>query len=440
MENAQEHMWWAPTYSINDSEEPRMTACIKPRPDPDFAENFVRVAKWCPDGSVLLAQCENRQFQFFPSPNHQGSLPPGSPPRVRDHEASTKVFQQPSPILDFIWYPTATASNPATFCYVASVRECPVKLLDASDGRLRASYKIVDHRERQVAPHSLAFNLSGERLYCGFEDAIEVFDVAQPGEGTRLATTPSKKSKDGLKGIISAISFSPAQGSQYYAAGSLIPSTANIALYDEARGANPVMFVDGGPRAGVTQLHFNPLKPHILYAASRRQSTIYSWDIRSNVDAPINIYDCRGSSKVGDTSNQKMRFDVDITGRWLASGNQSGRISIFDLQHEPSLTSDDTPENTTTILPTLSYEAHGDSVGSVGFNPHSPLLFSASGSRHFHPESDNQSDDSSSSDEEVIDLTKESGAQYRVRSQPIPLDASIKFWDFSRRAALHPDL
>ncbi|KAF8878223.1 WD40-repeat-containing domain protein [Infundibulicybe gibba] len=379
MEDVQEHMWWAP--------QPRMTACIKPRPDPDFAQNFVRVANGtCPDGSVLLAQCENRQFQFFPSPNHQGSLPPGSPPR-------------PSPILDFIWYPTATASNPATFCYVASVRECPVKLLDASDGRLRASYKIVDHRERQVAPHSLAFNLSGERLYCGFEDA---------------------SNKDGLKGIISAISFSPAQGSQYYAAGSLIPSTANIALYDEARGANPVMFVDGGPRAGVTQLHFNPLKPHILYAASRRQSAIHSWDIRANVDVPINIYDCQGTSNAKDTSNQRIRFDVDITGRWLASGNQSGRISIFDLQHD--------------------YEAHGDSVGSVGFNPLSPLLFSASGSRHFHPESDNQSDDSSSSDEEVIDLTKESGAQYRVRSQPIPLDASIKFWDFSHRAALHPDL
>lgn len=39
------------------------------------------------------------------------------------------------------------------------------------------------------------------RLYCGFEDAVEVFDFARPGEGTRLMTTPSKKSKDGLKGI-----------------------------------------------------------------------------------------------------------------------------------------------------------------------------------------------------------------------------------------------
>ena len=40
------------------------------------------------------------------------------------------------------------------------------------------------------------------RIYCGFEDAIEVFDVHYPGEGMRLHTTPSKKSKDGLKGTI----------------------------------------------------------------------------------------------------------------------------------------------------------------------------------------------------------------------------------------------
>ena len=38
------------------------------------------------------------------------------------------------------------------------------------------------------------------RLYCGFEDAIEVFDVHYPGEGTRLRTVPTKKSRDGLRG------------------------------------------------------------------------------------------------------------------------------------------------------------------------------------------------------------------------------------------------
>jgi hypothetical protein len=89
------------------------------------------------------------------------------------------------------------------------------------------------------------------RLYCGFEDAVEVFDLHSPGEGTRLATTPSKKSKDGLKGsqrgvicdilpfsfttqtgIISALTFSPSH--DIYAAGNLASSTSNIALFSES--------------------------------------------------------------------------------------------------------------------------------------------------------------------------------------------------------------
>lgn len=43
---------------------------------------------------------------------------------------------QPAPIVDYAWYPSATLNAPATFCFLASVRECPVKLLDASDGRV----------------------------------------------------------------------------------------------------------------------------------------------------------------------------------------------------------------------------------------------------------------------------------------------------------------
>ena len=43
---------------------------------------------------------------------------------------------QPAPILDFAWYPFATTRDPASFCLVASVREGPVKLLDAADGRV----------------------------------------------------------------------------------------------------------------------------------------------------------------------------------------------------------------------------------------------------------------------------------------------------------------
>jgi hypothetical protein len=93
-----------------------------------------------------------------------------------------RSFPQSSAVVDFAWYPGASSSNAPAYCFIASVRDCPVKLLDASDGRvvyllllwffvpslidprqLRASYPIVDHRERHIAPHSLSFNLTADK-------------------------------------------------------------------------------------------------------------------------------------------------------------------------------------------------------------------------------------------------------------------------------------
>ncbi|KAG6863718.1 hypothetical protein C0993_010546, partial [Termitomyces sp. T159_Od127] len=230
-------------------------------------------------------------------------------------------------------------------------------------------------------------------LYCGFLDAIEVFDVSRPGSGTRLPTTPSRKSKDGLKGIISALAFVPSHTSDLYAAGSLSPTPSNTALFSSTQ-PEPVMFVSGAPRAGVTQvsagvtsqaklirpkIQFNPAAPHLMYTAHRRHATIYAWDLRTHLDAPLAAYTLTHAA----LTNQKIKFDVDLGGRWLASGDhvrfpspsvlsvlltypfhQRGHIYLFDL-HDPeattsSLTSTEptTTTTTTTHTPTLEYIAH----------------------------------------------------------------------------------
>ena len=56
-----------------------------------------------------------------------------------------------------------------------------------------------------------------------------------------------------------------------------------------------------------------------MYAAYRRHEAIYSWDLRANVDAPICIYQ---NTNAGRRSNQKMRFDVDLGGRCMSTGDQ----------------------------------------------------------------------------------------------------------------------
>ena len=177
----------------------------------------------------------------------------------------------------------------------------------AYPSQLRASYSIVDHRERQIAPHCLSFNINATkyfspvlvcsipdsanlafcRIYCGYEDAIEVFDVQRPGndEGTRLHTTPSKKTKDGLKGekhlprtlttisllihstgIISSLAFCPDQTNEYFAAGTLAPSNFNIALFSESTGEKTLMWVGREElRSSVSQVISESIPPFITF-------------------------------------------------------------------------------------------------------------------------------------------------------------------------------
>ncbi|KAF9074309.1 WD40-repeat-containing domain protein [Rhodocollybia butyracea] len=415
--------WKPPQYNISCS--PSLDEVFSLTQDPNFPENFARITKWSPDGSVHLSQCENRSFQLGAFNTDESEIEP----RIRE-------FRQPAPIVDYAWYPTASPRDPASFCFVASVRECPVKLLDASDGRLRASYPIIDHRERFIAPQSLAFNLSAQKLYCGFEDAIEVFDVAAPGEGIRLPTTPNKSSKDGLKGIISAMAFSPSYDSDVFAAGSLNASRANIALFSESQGQVPLMFLDGGLKAGVMQLQFNPMQPHLLYASFRRDMRIFCWDLRYNVDQPSKIFGPMVSTAQAvfkEPTNQKHRFDIDISGSYLSVGRQDGTILIYDLNEGHSSELLDADHDTPlTIAPGLSFPAHQDSVGSVAFHPTSARLLSSSGSRNFDfTDSDSDSDleeGNDSGDAETCADTRV--VLLRSKRQPKVQDASLKLWKF----------
>ncbi|TFK48131.1 WD40 repeat-like protein [Heliocybe sulcata] len=421
----------------------------------DLGRNFPRTAKWCPDGSVALVQCENRSFQFIefpsnivtPGQSEQREIDATAEAPTTHSPSSGRTIEQAAPILDYAWYPSASRFTPVSYCFVASVRECPVKLLDAVDGRLRASYKIVDHRERHIAPHCLAFNLFGNKLYCGFEDAIEVFDVACPGEGSRIYTTPSKQTKSGLKGIISALAFCPSYDSaSYFAAGTLNPSSSyssNIAIFTEDTDGTPVGFVSTdrsgtGMRAAVTQLQFNPTRPHILYASFRRHDCIYSWDLRGDMSCPVDVYgygDTTGASRpTRDMTNQKLRFDVDPSGQWLSTGDHHGKVSIFDVKEKDTISDTFT---TTEDAPILKFHAHDDAVGSVGFHPSQPLLLSVSGSRHFHHDHESlashkprhyDSDSSSGSDEDSDDDSSE--RRKRSVPRPFPIDASIRLWDF----------
>ncbi|CAK5274405.1 unnamed protein product [Mycena citricolor] len=425
-EHPADYTWTPPQYNLLKA--PEASGVWEVDSSGTLKGNFPRSARWCADGTAALVQCDHREFRI---------LNPSAPAaQAKDSITSrdfVNTFRQPDAIVDYAWYPMSSMSSPAAFCFAASVRETPVKLLDASDGRLRASYRIVDHRERQIAPHSLAFNPTATKLYCGFEDAIEVFDVSRPGEGTRLHTVPKKSSRDGLKGrgIVSSLAFSPSYESGFYAAGTLSSTLGNIAVYSEEQGDVPVLFVEGGPKAAVTQLQFNPMHPHILYAAFRRYPGVWSWDLRANASVPVQIY-CPPEQK--QDTNQKRRFDIDVAGRYLSHGDQEGNISIHDLSQ---------PDGLSLVL---RYPAHkggcssqrpapkangriSDAIGAVAFHPAEPSLLSVSGSRHFADPDVVSLDSDSGSDSSDEDKSSPIIRRATAPAVPLPKDKSVKLWN-----------
>jgi telomerase Cajal body protein 1 len=99
--------------------------------------------------------------------------------------------------------------------------------------QLRASYVAYDHLDEPTAANSLSFNLhvswemasgiqcnlramdhvcahQGSKIYAGYNRMVRVFDVGEPGHSCEShATSKTRKSSDGQRGILSCISFNP---------------------------------------------------------------------------------------------------------------------------------------------------------------------------------------------------------------------------------------
>jgi len=224
------------------------------------------------------------------------------------------------------------------------------------------------------------------------------------------------------------------------------------------------MYLGADEGGGVTQLVFNPLKPHLLYATMRGQRAVHMWDLRmtgvAGGGAPLRVYEHRphaAQDQGGDeaeraraSTNQKIRFDVDPGGQWLSYGAEDGSVSLFDLNGDDSTDlvvggegGEDTDQEPRVILPSLSFGAHQDVACSTSFHPSLPFLLSASGSRHWGlsqgPDADSSS--SSSDDDEEEDGGRgdtHGGSTQRstlYAGKPVPRDSSVKMWDLGGAAS-----
>ncbi|WOO82789.1 Telomerase Cajal body protein 1 [Vanrija pseudolonga] len=375
----------APLYNFSSAPRPKATIAAASLSSAIFFRN----ARWTPDCTAVLTTAEDHVV------------------RVLGADLSPSLeSRQPDAVHAAVWHPAASASTPEAFCFAASVRDTPVRLVDAADGRIRASYPIVDHRERFIAPHSLAFNVGADKLYCGFENAIEVVDVASPGYDNheRLKTNVTRRDKGGQKGIISALSFSQ-HNVGTYAAGSF---NGSVVLYDEDTGARAAAHLDGVVGGGVTQLAYHPLDGNTLFVASRRSNALQVFDLR-DTSAPV------ARLERSANTNQRIEFGLDPWGRYLASGDENGTLRVWDIS-----------DGAFTLL--LEDKLHEDALHSVQLHPYKPLVLTAAGSRAYLQ---NTVDDASS-DEFDSDSESDGGDDELLAptTQRKPPDTRLVVWDF----------
>lgn len=246
-----------------------------------LANNFLKDAKWSPDGLCLLASADDNAIRLF----EPGTAAPDAAqlqeewdlPQHDRLRASLKV-QEGETIYDMAWLPTMASSDPASCCFFSTSRDNPVHIWDAFTGRCRGSYCAYTDAEELTAGYCIAFSThaASEQLYVGFNNCVRVFDLSRPGREHRVIPTFKRANREttGQRGIISCIAFNPDK-SGLYACGSY---SRNVGLYAAPKGN--LLYNLQGQRGGITQVLWSR-DGNYLFVGGRKDREILCWDVRN---------------------------------------------------------------------------------------------------------------------------------------------------------------
>ncbi|PWN34435.1 WD40 repeat-like protein [Meira miltonrushii] len=430
-----EGIWKPPNYSFDD--EPIIASYIRgediarvagPSCNPDTY--FWRNIAWSPDGTHLLGQSDDHHLNLF---------------RLDDDKLEY-VFSvhAPTTLLSFAWYPFARQDDPQTWCFAIGARDVTIKLIDAYQGRTRATYGIIDHTERFKGPQSMAFSLDGTKLYCAHDSFLSIASLDKPGvySHTSIRLTPSPratrkgKAAAGQKGVISTITVTSdhltGSTNDLVAIGTFAGTVGIYQIKGEAITDAEQLCLLGWKEEGsngIAQIAFHPPVPHILFVTSRRASVIRAYDLRyvgsrrsfmhpAAEVALIGILQCQSErNEKRMESQQRIHFHLDWAGRYLISGNKTGEVCLWDVRSPESEL--ETPQNAL-IPPLTRWKAAEDAIPAVAFHPSHPVVVVASGSR-FWKSVDSKEDDVEFEDEKSLTYTVPDAALrlFKVSSDPI---------------------
>ncbi|KAI8929180.1 WD40-repeat-containing domain protein [Entophlyctis helioformis] len=355
--------------STGDAFWPTRTAPVRPSHSLLSEPNYFKSLSWSPDGQCILTNSNDNALRLFDTrvalqtlashdassagnadasetgpmqtsldgDRHSGDGSSSMPVPV-DLAESLKIHLA-EPTYDLAWYPFMNSADPATCCFVSSSRDHPVQLWDAYTGQLRGSYITKDHVDQVAAPMAVAFSPDGSEVFCGFEGKIQIFSTSRPGtDCVSLSLTPSRKSRDGLKGLISDIAFGPdsAAANNIFAVASY---SGSVGLYDSVSHSPIHVFCPSRlTRHGVTQVQLVPTTATtLLLTASRQSIGIECWDLR------MMGRHCLGVFARDAQTQQRLAFDVStmlVSGAMhLVTGDRFGNMLAYDMLQ--SLSADD---------------------------------------------------------------------------------------------------
>ncbi|WOG89875.1 hypothetical protein DCAR_0209114 [Daucus carota subsp. sativus] len=328
------------------------------RTNPSNPNNFLKGIRWSPDGSCFLISTDDNTFHAFNLLNffYRNRLI-----SKRYSYNASLVLKEGEAIYDYCWYPFMSASDPVTCVFASTTRDHPIHLWDAASGQLRCTYRAFDAMDEITAAMSIGFNPAGTKIFAGYNKTIRIFDIHRPGRDCEQHST-HHKNKEGQSGIISAIAFSPTHTGML-ATGSYNQTTA---IYREDNMES--LYVLHGQEGGVTHVQFSN-DGNYLYTGGRKDPYIICWDIRNTVNILYKLY------RSTETTNQRIQFDIEPSGRHLGTGGQDGLVHIYDLQTGQWVS---------------SFQAASDTVSGFSFHPYLPMAASSSGHRRFWEHDDDE--------------------------------------------------
>jgi WD40 repeat protein len=435
--------------------------------------NHPQGCAFSPDGLCVLTATVGdsrlRLYNTVPTPHHvTGETPQEEVQSDNSIEKWTTALtcKAGDAVRSYDWYPRMQSSDPSTCCFIATsryvmttdvyprtilgfsrppilniyiyinlyiyclfllARDQPIHLYDAYDGTVRASYRPYNGLDELEAPTVATFSIDGQRIgAAGFrtDRTIHVFDTARPGRDslTVLRLGKTRRSSDGQKGLVSALTSSP--DSRIFAVGTYSPGS--IYVYDERTGQLPTGTILSGicvvghgrshskrkrrfeppvegsdaegdnndqlgwlssakvkwfltrAQGGITQMRFAPNQQYTLFSSSRRSDAILAWDLRmlsGNPDCQSHPVRGFASFETRNATNQRLEFDLDRQTLFVGGCDKCVRIYNTETNKRIGFIKD------LDVCNGISYTM----LGQTG------LLAIATGARRF-PEEDNDGD------------------------------------------------